>query len=589
MSFLNVFKKLWGFVKEYKLYLFIGLMFIYLYVIISMVPGYINRKVIDDVIRNGKLNILTSLLIVFITANLLRAVFALIHRYFIENLSQSILKDLKQALYDHLQKMSFNYYNNHKTGELMSRMTGDMQAIRRMIAEGLIMSSQAVFYYISVSIVLFSINIKLTLVSLAVTPLIAFFAYRLSQRIRPVFSKIRKQYSDLNSIVQENISGIRIVKAFHQQCYEIEKFDDENNEYFLKNYKAARIWSSFFPIIEFLGGLSTVLLLYFGGSMVISGEISIGIWIQFNSYLWMLIMPMRMTGHVVNMINRTIAAGERIFEILETEPEIVSKKDTVKTDRIKGKVEFKNISLQYGDQKVLKNINLSVEAGSTVAIMGATGSGKTSLINLIGRYYEASEGKLLIDSIDVKDYDLKNLRKQISIVMQDVFLFSETIKKNITYGKSDAEMKDIKNAAEIAGASEFIENMDEKYETVVGERGMGLSGGQKQRVSIARAIVEKPPILILDDATSAIDMETEHKIQKSLDNMDIKSTVFIIAHRISSVTKADMIIILEDGEIIEKGTHEELLNNKGKYYNIFREQYKEILEDEGFNNKMVIS
>ncbi|MFW6389865.1 MAG: ABC transporter ATP-binding protein [Halanaerobiales bacterium] len=586
---MNVFKKLWGFVKEYKLYLFIGLMFIYLYVIISMVPGYINRKVIDDVIRNGKLNILTSLLIVFITANLLRAVFALIHRYFIENLSQSILKDLKQALYDHLQKMSFNYYNNHKTGELMSRMTGDMQAIRRMIAEGLIMSSQAVFYYISVSIVLFSINIKLTLVSLAVTPLIAFFAYRLSQRIRPVFSKIRKQYSDLNSIVQENISGIRIVKAFHQQCYEIEKFDDENNEYFLKNYKAARIWSSFFPIIEFLGGLSTVLLLYFGGSMVISGEISIGIWIQFNSYLWMLIMPMRMTGHVVNMINRTIAAGERIFEILETEPEIVSKKDTVKTDRIKGKVEFKNISLQYGDQKVLKNINLSVEAGSTVAIMGATGSGKTSLINLIGRYYEASEGKLLIDSIDVKDYDLKNLRKQISIVMQDVFLFSETIKKNITYGKSDAEMKDIKNAAEIAGASEFIENMDEKYETVVGERGMGLSGGQKQRVSIARAIVEKPPILILDDATSAIDMETEHKIQKSLDNMDIKSTVFIIAHRISSVTKADMIIILEDGEIIEKGTHEELLNNKGKYYNIFREQYKEILEDEGFNNKMVIS
>ncbi|AGB40793.1 ABC-type multidrug transport system, ATPase and permease component [Halobacteroides halobius DSM 5150] len=579
---MKVFKKLWPYISRYHYLFYGGILFVILNVGVSMVPGYINRKIIDDVITNGQVELLTRLLIAYMGVTILRSLFIAIQRYCIEGLSQKTLRDLKQSVYDHLQKMSFDFFNKNKTGELMSRMTGDMEAIRVVIAEGIIQLVRCIFYILFVGFVLIRENIQLTLISLAVSPFIAFFAYRLSERIKPVFSKIREQFSDLNSTVQENISGIRIVKAFHQQGYEMEKFDEENNEYFIKNYKAAKVWAKYFPIIEFLGGVSTVFLLYFGGRLVIQGEITIGVWMQFNSYLWMLIMPMRMLGHIVNMISRAIASGERIFKILETETEIKNKENPVYANRAKGEVEFKNVSLKYDDQYILKDINLHAKPGNTVAIMGATGSGKTSLINLIARYYDATEGEIYIDGIDVKDFDLKSLRKQVSIVMQDVFLFSETLRKNIAYGSPEASLDEIEEAVEIAGAKGFIKEMDEGYKTVVGERGMGLSGGQKQRISLARAILEAAPILILDDATSAVDMETEYKIQKALEEMEDKTTLFIIAHRISSVRNADEIIILKNGEIAERGSHKELLKLKGEYYKIFKEQYKELIDDDGY-------
>ncbi|MGM0369017.1 MAG: ABC transporter ATP-binding protein [Bacillota bacterium] len=585
---MNVLKKIWGYVKNYKLIFYSGILFIILNVLTSMVPGYLNRKIIDQVIRGSKTELLAGFLIAYMVATVLRSIFIFVQRYCTERVSQNLIRDLKQEVYDHLQEMSFNFFNNTRTGELMSRMTGDMEAIRVLFAEGMIQFTRAIFYIIFVFAVLIQEHVQLTLISLAVSPLIAFFAYRLSSRIRPIFSNIRQQYSDLNSTVQENISGIRIVKAFHQQCYEMEKFDEENNEYFIKNYKAARIWAIFFPIIEFLGGLSTVFLLYFGGRLVIQGEITLGVWMQFNSYLWMIIMPMRMIGHIVNMFNRAIASGERIFNILETEVEIKNQKEVITKDRVAGAVEFKDVSLQYDEQYILKDINFSVAAGDTVAIMGPTGSGKTSLINLIARYYEPTTGEIYIDGINNKKFELKNLRQQISIVMQDVFLYSETIKNNIAYGSPEASLEQVKRAADIAGAHEFIAAMEQGYETVIGERGMGLSGGQKQRVSLARSLLEESPILILDDATSAVDMETEHKIQESLEALDNGSTIFIIAHRISSVRNADQIIILKDGAIVERGQHQELLKKKGEYYKMFTEQYKEIIEDESFAEKLVI-
>jgi len=451
----------------------------------------------------------------------------------------------------------------------------------------MIQFTRAIFYIVFVMAVLIPESLKLSLVSLALSPLIGFFAYRLGVRIKPIFRQVRRQYSDLNSTVQENISGIRIVKAFHQQCYEMEKFDEENHNYFTKNYSAAKIWSKYFPIMEFLGGTSTVLLLFYGGRLVIQGEITLGVWMQFNSYLWMLIMPMRMIGHIVNMFSRTSASAERIFNILETEPEIKNKDKAIKVDRIKGEVEFKNVSLSYGDEDILKDVSFHAKPGETVAIMGATGSGKSSLINLIPRYYEATKGQILIDGVDNRDYDLQNLRKQVSIVMQDVFLFSETISNNIAYGQPGLDLEKIKRAAEISSARNFIEDMEAGFEEVIGERGMGLSGGQKQRVSLARAIVEESPILILDDATSAVDMETEHQIQQALEGMDERSTLFLIAHRISSVRNADQIIILDHGEIIERGTHEELINNKGHYYTMFKEQYKEVIDEAEIEERWV--
>jgi ATP-binding cassette subfamily B protein len=580
-------KKLWNYVRNYKLYLFAALIFIIFNVLFSMIPGYLNRRIIDDVINGQKMELLAGFLVAYVIANLLRATVIMVHRYYTESLSQNILRDLKQDLYNHLQQLSFNYFNHNRTGELMSRMTGDMEAVRMLFAEGMFHFVRSIFYIVLVMAVLIPESLKLSLVSLALSPLIGFFAYRLGVRIKPIFRQVRRQYSDLNSTVQENISGIRIVKAFHQQCYEMEKFDEENNDYFTKNYNAAKIWSKYFPIMEFLGGMSTVLLLFYGGRLVIQGEITLGVWMQFNSYLWMLIMPMRMIGHLVNMFSRTSASAERIFDVLETEPEIKNKENAISVDRIKGEVEFKNVSLSYEEEDILKDISFQASPGETVAIMGATGSGKSSLINLIPRYYEVTGGQVLIDGVDNRDYDLQNLRSQVSIVMQDVFLFSESIANNIAYGQPALDLEKIKRAASVSSAREFIEEMEAGFEEVIGERGMGLSGGQKQRVSLARAIVEESPILILDDATSAVDMETEHQIQQALDTMDQKSTVFLIAHRISSVRNADQILILDQGKIIERGTHAELISKKGNYYTMFKEQYKEVIDEEEIEERWV--
>lgn len=585
---MHILKKIWIFAKKYKWQFILGIIFTILNVISSMIPGEITKRIVDDVIQEGNTYILPSLLIALSITAILRSSSIFFERFFLEKFSQGVFNDLKLAVYDHLQRLSFNFFNNNNTGELMSRMTGDMEAIRQLMADGTVNLTKIIFYLLFTGTVLININLKLTLVSLITSPLVAFFALRFSTRIKPIAKRIREQFSRLNSTVQENITGIRVVKAFHQQDFEMQKFNEENNEFFKNNFNAAKVWGKYFPILEFLSGLSTVFLLYFGGNMVISGEIKLGEWIQFNSYLWMMLMPMRLLGNIVDLINRTIVSGERIFTILEKKPEIVNAEKPLFPKNIKGKVEFRNVNLRFGNESVLEDISIHAEPGETIAIMGATGSGKTSLVNLIGRYYEPSEGEILIDDIKIEKIDLKYLRNKVAPVMQDVFLFSETLYENISYGIPDIPKGEVINAAEIAGAKNFIENMDEKYDTIVGEMGMGLSGGQKQRVSLARALLKNAPILILDDATSAVDMETEHMIQEALESMKNKSTVFLIAHRISSVRNADEIIILKDGKIIERGTHNQLLNMKGEYFNIYKEQYKDLLED-NFLKKQVLS
>ncbi|MFW6278766.1 MAG: ABC transporter ATP-binding protein [Bacillota bacterium] len=574
-----VFKRIWKLARVYRLLLFSGIIVLILNIALSLIPGFINRSIIDDVINAGEIELLPRLLLFLIVVTAFRSLFIYLERILLEKFSQKTLLDLKQKLFDHLQKMSFNFYNNHRTGELMSRMTGDMEAIRRVLIEGVIQFTQIIFYLILTSLILFRLNVQLTLISLISSPFISVLAYKLSKKIKPAFSEVREQFSVLNTTVQENITGIRVVKAFSRQGYELDKFSRENKGYYKKQYRVAQIWADYFPLLEFFGGLSTLFLLYFGGRLVINGEITMGIWMQFNSYLWMLVMPMRMAGHLINMVNVTIASGERIFNLLDQEIEIVSGENALKPEKVEGCVKLENVTVHFDEeQPILEDINLVARPGQTIAIMGTTGAGKTSLVNLLGRYYDPDQGKVSIDGIDVKELDLAWLRKRVGIVMQDVFLFSETIKENITYGSPDASFAEIKEAARAAGAHEFIEEMEDGYETVVGERGMGLSGGQKQRVSLARAILNKAPILVLDDATSAVDMETEREIQKSLAALPQKSTVFIIAHRISSVKDADEIIVLDEGRVIERGTHQELLEKQGEYYEIFVEQHKEVTE-----------
>ncbi|NLJ84008.1 MAG: ABC transporter ATP-binding protein [Halanaerobiaceae bacterium] len=584
-----ILKRIWKYTQKYKWFFVFALIFSTLNVVIALVPGKITQVLIDDVIRGDNISLLPMLLLGFFLAASIRSLSIMGERYFIEYFSQGVVNDLKQSLYDHLQRQTFNFYNQNKTGELMSRMTGDMEAIRQLTCDGILNFTKMFFYLFFTFIVLSKISLKLFIFTMLASPFVAFFALRFSKKIKPAARRVREQFSRLNSTVQENIIGVRIVKSFHREEFEMEKFNRENEEFFRRNFASASIWAKYFPLLEFFSGLSTFFLLLFGGMMVINGEIQLGEWVQFNSYLWMLLMPMLMLGGMVDLINRTIVSGERIFSILDREPEIKNPENPVVLKEIKGEVEFRNVSLRFGSEVVLEDISLHAKPGDTIAIMGATGSGKTSLINLIARYYDPTEGQVLIDNINVRELDLKVLRENVAPVMQDVFLFSETIRENIVYGVDSASMDEIREAARIAGAQEFIEKMEEGYETVVGEMGVGLSGGQKQRVSIARALIKKAPILILDDATSAVDMETEQLIQESLEKIQKKCTTFIIAHRISSVRHADEIIILNNGRILERGTHEELLARKGQYYKIFKAQYRDLLEDNIIKEKQVMS
>ncbi len=461
----------------------------------------------------------------------------------------------------------------------MSRMTGDLEGIRAFIAGGIPILLENFIYFVGTSIVLFSMNVKLALVSLAVSPFVAWLALRFDSRIRPAFSEIREQQAALNTAAQENITGVRVVKAFAREEFEIEKFEKENRLNLEKNVNSSRIWAKFFPVMDFISGLCSVSVLWYGGRMVAQGVISLGTLVAFNNYLWMLIMPMRMLGWVINVMEQAVTSGQRVFDVLDTGSIVVDKEDPYDPEEMQGHVTFEGVSLHYKDQQALFDINIDAPSGKTVAIMGTTGSGKTSIINALNRFYDVSRGRVLVDGVDVRDWKLETLRENIGIIMQEVFLFSATIEENIMYGNPDATKEEIIRAAKIADAHDFIMEMPQGYDTIVGERGMGLSGGQKQRIAIARAIIKNPKILIMDDCTSAVDMETEFKIQQALNEVMQGRTTFIVAHRISSVKDADEIILLDNGRIVERGTHHELLNQRGEYYKIYSQQYKDF---EGF-------
>lgn len=493
-----------------------------------------------------------------------------------EKSSQGVIFSLRTRLFRTVENQDMTFYDEYRTGDIMTRLTGDLDMIRHMLAfvfRGLI---ESVTLLLAAVVYFFVVDWKMAICILALTPLIFIISFRLKRVVGPVHMRLREKLAAMNTAAQENISGNRVVKAFAREQYEIDKFGRINKEYSAANKAASLKWLSFSPYLEGIAVSLSAVMLLAGGIFLITESITMGEYIAISGLIWAVSNPMRSLGMYVNDTQRFMASAMKIMDIFYKRPAIKDPENAYTPREIKGDVEFKNVSFSYGNTKVLKNVSFKINSGETVAVMGETGSGKTTLINLIPRFYDVPGGEVLVDGVNVKKYALKSLRRNISMATQDVLLYSDTIDGNIAYGNSDMPEKDVYKCADFAGASEFIDKMPEGYDTIIGERGVGLSGGQKQRISLARAIAVKPKILILDDTTSAVDLEMEKHIQDSLKNLGFECTKIIIAQRISSTKDADKIIILDDGKIVEMGTHTELLRNKGYYYDVF------MLQNEGF-------
>lgn len=575
-------KRILKYVSKYKGTVIIGTMCMLIVIGVDLFLPYLQQVFIDSGLMKGNQNVIVSVLVWIGIITIIKAMLGYGKEFLYDVLSSWVHQDIKNDLFAHIQTLEFEYFDNMNTGELMSRIGEDAENIWQTIGYGMRLFIENIIYFVISTIILFVLNYKLALACFIVMIPIGFIGIKLENKFGETYSKISDQTAEINTIAQEDIAGIKLVKAFSREKYEINKFLKMNKVYYDLNMEQAKIIGDYFPPIEFLTNIALVIMIVLGGFLVMDGEVSIGILVAFNGYIWNLIWPMRMLGELTDLLSRTVSSANKIFAIMDKDPSIKTKENFKDVKNIKGNIKFEGVNFKYDDKLVLKNINLDIKAGSTVAIMGATGAGKSSLINLIGRYYDTCKGNIKIDGIDIKEYNLEFLRKNMAIVPQETFLFSETILNNIKFSNENASFEEIKEASKLACANEFIEGLELGYNTEIGERGIGLSGGQKQRIAIARALVRKAKILILDDSTSALDMETEHELLKNLSNRKHESTTFIIAHRISAVKNADLIIYLEDGQIKESGTHDELLKKKGRYYDIYNDQFRDfnLLEEE---------
>ncbi len=562
-----------GYIKKYLGRMVFALCLTMINTVLSNVRPYISGRIVDEVFYNGFRDRLLIFVGLMFGAIVLKDIFRIIDHYILEGTSQHIVYNIRVELYKSLHKLDFDFFDHNRTGDIMNRLSGDIESVRHFSAWVVNGILENVALFISALVILGSINIKLTLCLFAVTPVIALFAVSLGRKVGPAFKDARRKLSGLNTVVQENISGNRVVKAFAREDYELEKFDRANLAYRDANLRSNRVWQNHIPYLDTLANTLNVIVLIVGGYMVIKGEMTPGDFVTFNSMSWAINTPMRNVGWLINDSQNAIASGEKIMEFTLERPNIHTEKDCVEKENLKGRVEFQDVSFSYGGEEVLSHVSFTAVPGQTVAIIGETGSGKSTLINLICRFYDATEGRVMVDGIDVRRLNLRQLRQSISTAMQDIFLFSDTIEGNIAYGMPDAPMEKIVEAAKMADADGFIRSMPQGYDTIIGERGVGLSGGQKQRIALARAILKNPAILILDDTTSSVDMETEHYIQQTLKKFSKDRTTFIIAHRISAVKDADLILVMENGRIAERGTHEELLALGKRYKKVYDTQY----------------
>lgn len=570
----SVFRQLRKFYRPYLKLLILSLVLLVFATALGLVYPYLLKMIVNRVIIGRQYGQLPLLVMGIVASAVIKGLINFTSQYTGQRFGSYTAFDLRNALYQKLNYQSFTYYDELHTGDLMSRMTADLDAFRMFLAFGINnLVSLALIIVFGLGLML-SMNSWLALVVFCLMPILAVTALRFDRQVQPAFKEIRQTLGALNSGVQETIMGMRTVKSFAKEGFEVEKFNQRNSDYFASNMHVTRLWKRFFPFIEVIGNVGVVLILYIGGRLVMTHSMNLGDLVAFLSVVWFMIWPMSQLGFFLNNWTQAVASGARLLEILEAQNAVVNPASPHR-DHMQGHVVFRNVTVRYGDTSVLSNIDLEVQPGQTIALLGLTGAGKSTLVNLLPRFYDLANGELEIDGINVRTWDLQQLRKQVAVVFQEPFLFSTTIFANIAYGNPNASMEDVMRAASLADAAQFIEQLPEGYSTLVGERGLGISGGQKQRIALARAILMNPSILVLDDATSAVDMQTEYTIQQALMEVMKGRTTFVIAHRISSLKRADQILVLDGGRVVQRGTHEQLLQQKGRYRQIFEMQFQD--------------
>ena len=564
------------FIRPYLPHTLLNLILLLAITGLSLYVPRVIQQVVDDGIVAGNSSALVRSALVLLGLGLGAALLNFSQRYVSEWVASRIGYDLRNTMYDHIQHQAFTYHDHNQSGQLISRCIEDVRSIERFAGASIVEAAQFILLAVGILWLMLADNVTLAIVALLPMIPLIYRATEFGTRIGALFFKVDTAIGEVSNRLQENVSGVQVVRAFAREEYETERFKVANREVLKHWIYVIDQWATIMPLSNFLIALGTILLLWVGGPMVISGQITLGELVAFNSYILLLGAPAQQLTQLVEAAGEATAGIRRVFEVLDHAPEIRSPEKAIVLNQLRGEVEFRGVSLNYKDEKVsaLEEINLKVEPNSIIALMGQTGSGKTSLVNLIPRFYDVTAGGVFVDGRDVRELDLVSLRRQIGIVLQTSLLFSDSIKANIAYGRPDATEQEVIAAAKAAQADEFIRSLPSGYETVVGERGITLSGGQRQRVAIARALLMNPRILILDDSTSSVDTETEKLIQSALDSLMEGRTTFVIAHRLSTVRRADMIVVMDKGRIVQRGTHKELIRHGGLYRQIYDLQLK---------------
>ncbi len=527
-------------------------------------------EAIDTALASGLQSRLLLLAAIIVIFSLLRGVFSYGQRYLSESLSQRSAYDLREDFFRKLQSMSFGFFDKEQTGNLMSKATQDVEAVRMFVSMGMVRGLSIFVMLGAVSVMMATINWRLTIVSMAFVPIILWRALALSKVLRPTWMRVQEETGALTTVLQENLAGMKVVKAFGARRFEESKFNAKADSLANLTYSATRLFASQGSLMTFIFTAATGAILWFGGREVAADRLTAGDLATFIFLMALLGMPIRMSGWMINTFSRASSAGQRLYDVLDAESPVTEKPDAEPLPRVQGSVTFEDVSVSYDEAgSAVRSIDFEVQPGQIVALLGGPGSGKSTIAHVIPRFYDVSEGRITIDGHDIRDVTLASLRENVGIVMQDVFVFAASIRDNIAYGLDDVDMDEVVKAAKVAQLHDFIEGLPDGYDSWVGERGITLSGGQRQRLAIARTILLDPPVLILDDSTSSVDMATEYRLQQALDEVIRGRTTFVIAHRLSTVRKADLILALDDGRIVERGTHEELLERGGFYRSIY--------------------
>lgn len=575
-------KKLSSYIWEYRLSYLIAVLSLIIAVTLDMLSPRLTAHMVDDVIVGGNIGELKYLLLGYLGVGLGRCIFQYTKEYTFDKNGARISGNMRRDLFHHIQMLSADFFDRTNTGELMARIKEDIDRIWDALGYVGMLLIEVTYHTIIILVCMYMLNWKLALIPTAAMLVCGFIAVIMEQKLGRIYEEISEENAALNTVAEENLAGVRTVKAFAREKYEISKFLSHNKRYYDLNMEQSAVFVTYYPMFTVVTKVLPLLTILVGGKFVIDGEMTLGQMTAFVEYSTNIVWPMEMLGWLTNSFSSAVASNKKIKKIYEEKPSITEVTNPVRLDQVQGKISFNHVSFHKADMhEILHDITFTVEAGKTLGIMGATGAGKTSIVQLLQRMYDVTDGAIYLDDVNVKELSLEQLRTSVSYVMQDVFLFSETINENIKLGKKEyIDFKTVRKASTQAQASEFIERMAEKYDTVIGERGVGLSGGQKQRISIARALAKRDPVLVLDDSTSALDMETEHLIQETLKRLE-HTTKIIIAHRISAVRNADEILVLENGSIAERGTHEELLRKGGLYYETYQSQYGDNIREGG--------